>query len=244
MARRKRNPEVVAENSENGAAEMTAESILDQTERGETEQIEEVAGGEGEHQHEGTVRCRVCGRILTADVSVVRGIGPLCASRVARALGVSLKTLAITDEEAEGYVAEEQVERAAQEVKVGNVHTADPKDFNPESYVHPAFPEQGEIAFVTLKSVGEEFVDRKGKSLGDFIEAFGGDRGRGLEPRAWYWTPLYVGRRRYLPAEVLLHADADLKDRRQRGDPNAKPGNENLEAEVVEQRGELVEAGS
>lgn len=228
MARRKRTE----------AVDMS--EILDQeigTEQAETIEVEHEHEGE---QEDGVIRCRVCGRLLTAEQSVIRGIGPLCAERVNRALAAMGYSL-VAKEGEEGYADEAKVDEAVGTVKAGGSRYLTKEEFEPISE-----------EYVKLSDV-DKALKAEGRSIAAFVKAFGGDRGL-EEPLNEHWQPVYVGRVRYLPKSVMQRLDEiPLTRTRTRLDgAAAKPGNENLEAEVVEAtepaeaegERELVEAGS
>jgi hypothetical protein len=213
MARRKRTQEeITVAQAENGA--VLEDEVVEET----AEQVvEETAAPEGEAQAEQTDaeahKCRMCGRKLTAEQSVIRGLGPLCAGHVARELGVPVAQLSVTDPSTEGYVAEDAVHNAVETLKT-KVNSVDPADFNADENEHPNYPDQGAVKWVRLVDVGKS-IDEQGRSMARFIRAFGGDRGF-QAPLAWYWHPVYVGRVRMLPAECELHYD-DIPFKRERG---------------------------
>jgi hypothetical protein len=187
----------VAEEQEQVVAE-TVEEQAPQAPEGETE--EQVEEGPSDH-------CRMCGRLLTAEASVIRGLGPVCAGHVARELKALGMTLTASEGE-EGYAPEEQVAEIVDKLKTAGTRV-EPDDFNPDENEHPAFPERGPMAFVKITGFLPE-----DKSVGHFLKLIGGDRAL-LEPAEWYWTPVYVGRQRYLPAEAANHLD-EVNDRRVR----------------------------
>ena len=172
-------------------------------------EAEEVAAEAEAHAEEGATHCRLCNRLLTAEQSVIRGLGPVCAGHIARELGVTLDKLAIVDPEKEGFIPEEQLAQTIAANKGKRVHYVNPDDFNPEENEFPEpRPEgvpDGPMKWVRVVDVTKT-IDETGRSMALFIKAFGGDRGL-QEPKSWYWTPFYVGRVRYFPAEVLNHLD-------------------------------------
>lgn len=239
MASRKRTAknteaETVAQ-AENGAVledEMVEEQTEDQV---QVTEAEVTAEGEAQAEETGH-RCRLCNRPLTAEQSVVRGLGPMCASHVARALGEGKSLTAKQGEES--YVDEEALEAAVNEARENAAaDKVDPADFNAEENTHPSFPDEGPMKWVRLVDVTRS-IREQGRSLALFIKAFGGDGGR-LEPLAWYWKPVYVGRVRYLPAECELHYD-DIPLKRER---KAKEATEEVAPDSAETPAEAEETG-
>lgn len=215
MARRKRTveAETVAQ-AENGAVledevvSENAEQVMDGS-TGETNEQGDQFTPEAEGH-----KCAMCGRTLTAEQSVTRGLGPLCATHVARALGITVKQLSITDPSQEGYVAEDVVTGHVEKLKNATVRYAeDVFDPSAETNVHPDFPEQGELTFMKLTDLGK-LVTEQNRSMALFIKAFGGDRGLS-EPSAWYFKPVYAGRVRYVPSVAAEHLE-DIPLKRER----------------------------
>jgi hypothetical protein len=99
---------------------------------------------------------------------------------------------------------------------VGKTWEVEPGAFDPAHTVHPAFPERGPLRFIPLMDVGEALALLE-KSNTDFQKAFGENKGTGT-PRAWYWTPVYVSRKRWLPYECVDHL-ADIAPNRPRSTP-------------------------
>lgn len=214
MARRKRTETeaTIVEQAENGAVledevVETAEQVEDQAPEAEAE-VEESGD-----------RCALCNRPLRAEQSVTRGLGPVCAGHVARL--AKAQGLVLTAKEGEeGYIAPDALEVLINEAKTPNAQVA-VDDFNPDENVHPAFPDDGPIKFVKVAEVHKAVV-AAGRSLTSFVKAFGGDRAQ-LEPLSKDWTPVYVGRVRYLPATALDRIEIDLPLVRERKAKEATP---------------------
>lgn len=181
-----------------------------------------------------SVHCALCGRLLTAGTSVERGIGPLCVTHIKRILGIGTEGKPATLAE----VSDEALAEAITTAKTAQ-QRIDVADFNADENVHPAFPDRGAMKFVTLASV-DKALRAEGRSITKFVQAFGGDRGL-LEPKEWYWTPVYVGRMRYLAEEVMSHLDdIDLVRPRAAKAPVAPTG----DAPVAEGEAQVPEANA
>jgi hypothetical protein len=240
MASRKNRNTQVAQIEDVEVVEGGEDVVVQNEAPVEEQVVEQAPEGEGEgetEQAEAGTHCAMCGRMLTAEQSVIRGMGPVCAGHVARlakAEGLSLTAKA----ETEGYIDEAKLADLIEAAKTAPAVIA-PDDFNADENEHPSFPERGPMAFVKLAEVHKAVVEQ-GRSLTAFVKAFGGDRAQ-QEPLSEDWTPVYVGRTRYLPATVLDRIAEDLPEVRVRA-PKAPAETEGEAPEIDGETGAEVEA--
>src|SRR5262245_59300890 len=99
MAARRRQVETISD-------EVVPETVAPPVDADPEDVVITVEDAPEDERETGT--CRLCGRHLTAEVSVVRGLGPVCAGHVARLLEmVGLKLTAKEGED--GYTPEEML---------------------------------------------------------------------------------------------------------------------------------------
>lgn len=129
--------------------------------------------------------CRICGKALTQETSVKRGVGPVCWAAIQGALNLTDEQVAAlanpeltSDEEFAKKLAE------ARAILNAKSELTEP----PEGYV--------KLADVTRQCQEVEIP------VSRWIKAFGGDR-NAHEPENEAFAPVYVGRTRYVPGNAF-----------------------------------------
>ena len=184
-----------------------------------TSETEVETGTELATTDEEAATCIMCNKPLTANESVERGIGPVCASR--------LDTF-LESEDYEGkppdwrnleYPVEKLDELVELAVGVTSFDTFAPDEDEEEALEETHVP-IGEV----LKA-----IDKADKTRSSFVRAMGGDRRRN-DPEAPHWAPLYFQGKRWLPKEALDHI-GDLNDK-----PSKKPKEEKSKEKASEKK--------
>ncbi len=180
----------VVETEEPVASESEiAEAVEAAKESEPVAETEETEAAEGETEQV-TGKCRVCGKTLTAEQSVVRGIGPVCQAAVQKYLpeGTELKD------------ADETVLNAA----IEKAKTEKPNQADEVPVVKATKEGEEDRPFVSVAKM-HNYCNSQEIPVSWMVRAIGGDRGTNA-PLNEKWTPIYVGRTRYIHPDCMTEA--------------------------------------
>lgn len=131
-------------------------------------------------------RCRVCGKPLSHSRSVIRGMGPICAARIAHYVGLSVAAVADPVQ-----VPENELRELIAQLPPDNRVT-----YTDEEKALTDFP----FGIISVTAV-VKMLKGLGIPAGRFIRAIGGDTGL-LPPRSPLWTSIRIGNKRYVDKRV------------------------------------------